>query len=87
MVFPRRFSVVAGCFAAGFVRNSIGRMTLDQQPAPAVARQGRFENSMTRAQTGCIRAKMPPHYCSTLAQSIFAEWGLVKRILVAGCSE
>src|SRR5665647_2190252 len=34
------------------------------------------ENSIPRAQTGCTRAKMPPHYCSTLRPSIFAEWGL-----------
>src|SRR5882757_1004142 len=33
---------------------------------------------MTAAQTGCARAKIPPYYCSTLARSIFAEWGLVK---------
>jgi hypothetical protein len=46
-----------------------------------------FENSIPRAQTGCNRAKKPPQYCSTLTQSIFAEWGLKLRILGVGCSE
>jgi hypothetical protein len=36
----------------------------------------RFEDSIPRAQTGCNRAKMPPHYWSNLRPSIFAEWGL-----------
>src|SRR5882724_4344569 len=27
-------------------------------------------------QSGHARVKMPPHYCSTLARSMFAEWGL-----------
>jgi hypothetical protein len=30
---------------------------------------------------------MPPHYCPTLAQSIFAEWGLKQRIFGVGYSE
>jgi hypothetical protein len=36
----------------------------------------RFENSFPRAQTGCARAKMPPHYRANLMPSMFAEWGL-----------
>jgi hypothetical protein len=48
----------------------------------------RFENSIPRAQTGCSRAKLPPHYWSTLTPSMFAEWGLIKsEFIVVGCSE
>jgi len=36
----------------------------------------RFEDSTPRAQTGCTRAKMPPHYWSNFTSSMFAEWGL-----------
>lgn len=50
----------------------------------------RFEDSIPRAQTGCTRAKMPPHYCSnlrlsivrrvgTLVQSEFSSWGVPSR--------
>jgi hypothetical protein len=67
------------------IRNSIPLMTLDQQLGPprkfsrAVERElvfgWRFRRRKVR-QSRHARVKMPPHYYSTLARSIFAEWGL-----------
>jgi hypothetical protein len=71
---------------AGCIRNTIRRMRWDQQLAPpreidrAIERElilTDFVESNVR-QSRHARVKMPPHYCSTLARSIFAEWGLVK---------
>jgi len=82
MVLPGGFSVVADLLFAGFGRNSIRPGEPRQPPALfalSVYSPGiRFENFTPRAQTGCTRAKMPPHYWSTLTPSIFAEWGLIE---------
>src|SRR3954465_12673584 len=37
-----------------------------------------FDSIRRLTQQQHRRVKMPPQYCSTLARSIFAEWGLVK---------
>src|SRR6266702_3058573 len=79
------------------IRNSIRLMTLDQQLAPplqiscVIEREqvsGRRFHRRKVHQSRHARVKMPPQYYSTLARSMFAEWGLKsKRILVVGCSE
>src|SRR3981081_2942636 len=67
-------------------RNCIWLMTADQRLAPsnkisrAVERAKVLVEPRRRKLRQCRheRAKMPPHYYSTLAPSIFAEWGLIK---------
>jgi len=79
--------------ARGFIKRQVSLQTVaghcgpGNRPRRATRRKTGFENSIRRAQTGCNRAKKPPQYCSTLRQSIFAEWGLKQRILGMGCSE
>jgi hypothetical protein len=64
------------------------RQMAHHAPQPQLDQHDSSKNVTTRAQTGCVRVKIPPHWRSILAPSIFAEWGLTsKRILVAGCSE
>src|SRR5450755_2574364 len=70
-----------GLLFAGFARNSTQPPTLEQLPEPQASGHPdgiRFKNSISRAQLGCARAKLPPYCSSNLAWSIFAEWGLVQ---------
>jgi hypothetical protein len=93
MFLPR----IAKFPARGFSKRQVSRETVSGRCGPGNrprrsrffrTPEKRFENSIPRAQTGCTRAKKPPHYCSTLKQSKFAEWGLTSKAnIVAGCSE
>jgi hypothetical protein len=65
MVLPGGVSVVADCFLQVAVETVSGQANPGNRAtfAPSVrAPEIRFENSIPRAQTGCTRAKMPPHY-------------------------
>src|SRR6476660_9253914 len=53
-----------------------GGRSRSNRPANSEQQRSRYQNSITRAQIGCARAKMAPYCCSNLARSIFAEWGL-----------
>jgi hypothetical protein len=41
----------------------------------------------TVSAAGHAGVKLPPQYCSTLAQSTLPKWGHIRRLLDAGCSE
>jgi hypothetical protein len=58
-------------YPAPYARATAAAFALSVRP-PEI----RFEDSIPRAQTGCTRAKMPPHYWSNFTPSMFAEWGL-----------
>jgi hypothetical protein len=62
------------CTAAG--SRSTVEMLSAQVLASAQAVRLAPKNSLSRAQTGCKRAKLQPHCWSILGLSIFAEWGL-----------
>ena len=91
------FDLVARCFInSSFHSNQhpaddAGSTATASQISRSVQREASFGRRFRRRkvrQSGHARVKMPPHYCSTLARSMFAEWGLKsRRILVAGCSE
>src|SRR5258708_39546143 len=55
------------------------RLALLRKISRSVERQACFGRQVPRRkvrQSGHERVKMPPHYYSTLARSMFAEWGL-----------
>src|SRR5215204_1133287 len=67
-------------FTAGSCTAAGSRSTVETGPSRvrtcAEAVRLAPKNSPSRAQTGCERAKLPPHCWSILGLSIFAEWGL-----------
>jgi hypothetical protein len=69
MVLPGIFGLWRAAFSR-FRAKHIRPLTLGQPPAAFAlsvrAPKLRFEDSIPRAQTGCNRAKMPPHYWSNL---------------------
>jgi hypothetical protein len=81
MVLPGIFGLWQAAFGR-FRANSIRAIGPGQPPAAFALSvrlpEIRFEDSIPRAQTGCTRAKMPPHYWSNFRPSMFAEWGLSK---------
>src|SRR5712675_1471041 len=86
MVHLAVFSFVARCLIiAVSIRINIRLTALDQRLAllckisRSVERKaclGRRVRRRKVRQSGHERVKMPPHYYSTLARSMFAEWGL-----------